>query len=311
MSGIQNIPIALFVYNRPEHTKAVIESLLKNDIAKDTSIYIFSDGPKNFEQEGLVKRTREYIDTITGFKEIFIEQSQSNLGLAKSLIIGVTKILKIYEKVIVLEDDIKVSKEFLVYMNNALNFYQKDIRIGSITGYTVPINFPKNYKGDIYLNTRHSSWGWGTYSRVWSNVDWSHEDFHKFIKNKESVESFSQSGSDLVTMLKKQNNGKLDSWSIIFDYHCWKYNLYSIAPRYNLIENFGFDKTGTHCNTAPSHYANKLTDYKIVHFIEGILENKEITNQNYAIYSQSLIKRFYKRFFREYLSWMKNLYSKH
>ena len=39
-------PVVLFVYTRPWHTRQTIESLLKNEIARDTELFIFSDGPK-------------------------------------------------------------------------------------------------------------------------------------------------------------------------------------------------------------------------------------------------------------------------
>ena len=43
-------PILLFVFNRPSHTKAVLESLKNNTFSKSSKLYIFSDNYK-FEKD--------------------------------------------------------------------------------------------------------------------------------------------------------------------------------------------------------------------------------------------------------------------
>jgi GT2 family glycosyltransferase len=110
-------PIILFAYNRPEHTKKTVEALQKNKLAKDSLLYIFSDGPKREDDVPKIKKVRDYIKTIKGFKKVEIFESNKNKGLANSVISGVTKIINKYGEVIVLEDDLITSPNFLVYMN--------------------------------------------------------------------------------------------------------------------------------------------------------------------------------------------------
>ncbi len=40
-------PITFFVYNRPEHTRQTLEALSKNELANESELYVFADGPKD------------------------------------------------------------------------------------------------------------------------------------------------------------------------------------------------------------------------------------------------------------------------
>ena len=146
-------PIILFVYNRPEHTKKTLESLKINELASDSLLFIFSDGNKNENDRKSVEEVRNYISTISGFKEINIILREKNLGLADSVISGVAEVIEKYGKAIVLEDDIVTSKYFLKFMNEALDFYDADKKIYSISGYNFPIKIPKSYQHKIYISS--------------------------------------------------------------------------------------------------------------------------------------------------------------
>ena len=68
-------PIVLFVYNRLEHTRKTIEALQKNELAKDSELFVYSDGPKNEENIKKVNEVRKYINSIDGFKKVKIVDS--------------------------------------------------------------------------------------------------------------------------------------------------------------------------------------------------------------------------------------------
>ena len=52
-------PVALFVYNRADNTKRTLEALLANTLAKDTALYVFSDGGKDEKSWEQVKEVAE------------------------------------------------------------------------------------------------------------------------------------------------------------------------------------------------------------------------------------------------------------
>jgi hypothetical protein len=243
-------PIALFVYNRPEHTKRTVEFLLKNTLASESRLIIFSDGAKNENDSQKVQAVRNYIKTIKSFERIEIVLRDRNFGLANSVISGVTEVFKQNDRVIVMEDDIITSPSFLTFMNKALAFYQDNKSIYSISGYPYPIKIPNAYEQDIFISYRASSWGWGTWKDRWEKVDWEVKDFSNFISDKKVQNLFDRGGQDLTPMLKSQMKGKIDSWAIRWGYAHLKNNAYCLYPVTPLCKNIGTDKSGTHSSSS-------------------------------------------------------------
>jgi len=253
----QLAPIAIFTYRR--NIEDVIENLLANTHAKESELYIFSDGYKgNFDKQDVL-HVRKYLKTITGFKKITISESLENKGLANSIIDGVSIILQKYEKVIVLEDDLIVSENFLEFMNSSLDFYKNEEDIWSISGYTPKLACLEEYNKDVYLAPRASSWGWATWSDRWMSIDWEIQDYENFIKNKASIAHFNEGGNDLSVMLKMQMLGKIDSWAIRWCYNQYKMKKYTVYPTVSRLINIGFDEKGTHNSTGESRWSSTLS----------------------------------------------------
>ena len=149
-------PILLFVYNRPQHVKRCIESLLQNELASQSKLFIYSDGARHESDEAEVKLTRNFIHTISGFESVEIVERETNRGLAANIIDGVSTQVKAYGRVIVLEDDLVVAPYFLQFMNDALTTYQDDDKVGHIQGcdFTQDPSLP-----DTFLIKWTGSWG--------------------------------------------------------------------------------------------------------------------------------------------------------
>jgi len=245
---IQNAPILLFCYKRLDSLQQTVSALKKCVFASESELYVFSDGAKADKDKQSVGEVREFIKSITGFKKVIIKESERNKGLATSIIGGVTDVLKSSDRVIVLEDDLVVSANFLAYMNQGLEYYADHPKAYSISGYTVNMKVPAGYQYDVYFLPRASSWGWATWKNKWENIDWQVSDFAEFSKNKESIRQFNKGGSDMFAMLKKQMNREIDSWAIRWCYHQFKTQTYSVFPVLSKVQNIGFtsDATNTH-----------------------------------------------------------------
>ena len=148
-------PVVVFAFNRSDLLKNTLDSLKTNPLANETNLYIFIDGPRNDADTDKINQVKQIAIDFTGFKEKIIFTSTFNQGLAKSIISGVTKIINKYGKVIVVEDDLYVSKSFLTYMNALLTTYENDERIFQVSGFGVKINVPSGYKYDVYRITEH------------------------------------------------------------------------------------------------------------------------------------------------------------
>ena len=246
-------PIVLFIFNRPWHTTQTIEALQKNKLFGESHLFVFSDGPKIASDEPKVQEVRDYIKTIDGFKSLSIIERNRNVGLAESIIVGVTEIVNQYGKIIVLEDDLISSRNFLKFMNQALTTYEDKKEVFSITGYNFLTNVPNGYRDRVFLSYRPSSWGWGTWADRWNKSDWEVKDFDTFMKNKSDQVRFNRGGDDLTSMLAKQMKGEIDSWGIRWCYTHFKHGAYCLVPVTSKIKNIGFDNSGTHCASSEKY----------------------------------------------------------
>ncbi|GAL67519.1 glycosyltransferase [Jejuia pallidilutea] len=282
-------PIALFTYKKLAPLKATVEALKSNNLAEKSELIVFSDGPKKESDTPQIEAVRAYIKTITGFKKITCIFSKNNKGLAKSILEGVTQILKQNETVIVLEDDLKTSINFLDFMNESLDFYKDNDKIISISGYTPPIKVPKQYVYDNYFTQRASSWGWATYRAQWEKVDWDVSDYSSFKNNTNAKRRFNRMGSDMSYMLSKQMKNTIDSWAIRWCYHQFKNNLYSVFPMTSKIENIGFTQGATHTkgNFEMLRFATPLdtTNTTKFKFLDKVELNKTFIKQFTIPYS--------------------------
>lgn len=253
-------PVALFVYNRREHTKKTIEALQANTIASQTELFIFSDGPKDSASAGQVEQVREYIHTVGGFKRVEIRERQSNAGLANSIIAGVTEIVDRYGKVIVLEDDLVTSPYFLRFMNDSLDTYRDGQRVGSIHGYRYPskISLP-----ETFFVSHASSWGWATWKRSWDLFEPDGQKLLSHLKADNLISRFNMDDAyNFRGMLDRQIAGTTDSWAIRWNASLLVNDKLSLYPGRPLIQNIGQDGTGTH-NGNSDRYAVPLSDTPI------------------------------------------------
>lgn len=239
-------PIVLFCYNRPSHLKRTVAALLRNDLARESELYIYSDGQKSEKDLDSVKAVRDYIERIEGFKGVHIKKHLINIGLASSVKNGVSEVLSKHKACIVMEDDMEAAPYFLRFMNLALEQYERDSRIFSISGYCPPINVPSSFPYDAFLFPRINSWGWATWRDRWTMVDWEVRDFNEFIRNRDKRRSLEEQGKDLPVMLLKQQKGLISSWAVRFNYACFKAGMLNVYPKYSLIRNIGADGSGSH-----------------------------------------------------------------
>lgn len=233
-------PIIIFTYLRIDNLKITIENLCKNYGANEYDLFIFSDGPKYQKDQILIDEIRKYLKTITGFKSIIITESKSNKGLASSVIYGVSEVLKNYDRAIVLEDDLITSSNFLEFMDTSLNQYENKSEVISISGYSFPNIYNKN--SDSYFLNRSWSWGWATWRNRWEKIDWQANAYATFSRDKQLKKQFSALGSDVNLMLKRQMEGKLDSWLIRYVFHQFQVKGITVYPTISKVTNNGWDE---------------------------------------------------------------------
>jgi hypothetical protein len=237
-------PIALFVYNRLSHVQKTVDALKKNIGASNSKLYIFSDGFNSKDSSLKVNEVRNFLRTVNGFHSIEIIEREENLGLASSIIAGVSEIVNRHGRIIVLEDDLVTSPYFLKFMNEALDQYESNDKVASIHGYVYPV------EGDLpeaFFLRGADCWGWATWKRGWELFNPSGVELLTELKNKKLTKLFDFNGSYPFTiMLEDQIEGKNNSWAIRWNASAFLRDKLTLYPGKSLVINVGNDGSGTH-----------------------------------------------------------------
>lgn len=278
-------PILLFTYKRIDFLKETIKALQDNFLAKESELFIFSDGGKTQEDELQVKEVRQFLKSVTGFKNVTISEAKSNQGLSKSIISGVSTVIEKYGKVIVLEDDLVTSRNFLDYMNQALDKFSSNSKVFAVSGFSMPLKIAA--KREVFFTMRASSWGWATWENRWNTIDWEVKSYSDFQNDSKKKSQFNKMGSDMAGMLEKQMTGKINSWAIRWCYHQFMNDLYSVHPNVSKVMNIGFGDNATHTKGKFDRFMTKLdtTGNMNFKFLEPVIIEPKIIQQFVKPYS--------------------------
>ena len=270
-------PIALFVYNRPAHTRQTVTALQKSGLAAKSDLFVFSDAPKTPEAAAAVRQVRDYIRTIDGFRTLTIIERRENYGLALSIIDGVTKLTEERSRVIVLEDDLITSPYFLEYMNTALSRYESEDRVMQISGYMFPVR--PEIKEDALFLPFVTSWGWATWGRAWRYFDRAEENFSQILGDAKTRMQFDLNGHYKYSkILQAQQEKKVDSWAIFWYVSVFMRKGLSLFPKRTFVKNLGFDGTGVNCAVRKLDQEELDLEYRAVILPDVIDVSEEADN---------------------------------
>ncbi len=235
-------PVVMISYNRPDWIQLSLNNVALAHGAVDHEIFVFIDGPRSEGDRILQDRICEIaVSYKQKLPKLNIIRRDRNYGCRGNIVDAISTVITQYGKVIVIEDDVLVSRTFLEYMDDALKFYKDDKKIWSINAYQSPeLHIPKDYPYDIYLNPINLCWGWGTWKDRWEQVDFDMEDWPVMRTNSDMIARLNRSGRHILGMIESQFAGRLRTWDVQCTYHVIKNGLMSVEPRYQLSKNIGF-----------------------------------------------------------------------
>ena len=266
-------PILLFVYNRPQHVQQLVTSLLANAEASQSTLYVYADGAKGESDKAAVEEVRGLIHNISGFASVNIVEREENRRLARNVIDGVSTVVKKHGRVIVLEDDLVVAPYFLRFMNEALETYKDEPKVGHIQAcdYTQDPTLP-----DTFLIKWTGSWGWATWERAWQLFNPDGATLLRELETRKLTKTFDFNGKYGYTrMLRRQVEGLNNSWAIRWNASLFLHDVLSLNVGKALVQNNGFDGTGTNCGGGGLYASNLWLKPLEVKKIEPITENNE------------------------------------
>ncbi|MBO0938814.1 glycosyltransferase [Fibrella sp. HMF5335] len=274
-------PIILFAYKRPSELRRTLLALQANFLATESELYVFVDGPKHPSDSLKVEQVRAIAEQITGFRNVYLHISTTNMGCANSIINGVSQVLREHPNAVVLEEDIVTTPNFLDFINQSLMQYASHPKVFSVGGYTFPFEHPTNYVDDVYFYGRTCAWGWGIWADRWFATDWSIADFEAFMADSARRKAFNYYGSDRVRMLRRSVEKEIDTWDIRLCYEQFKQKKLTAYPTISKVENIGFYSNDGANTNVYNRYQTQLDDGLRRRFIlpERVDEHSTYTRQ--------------------------------
>jgi hypothetical protein len=242
-------PVAYFAYKRPWTTLQSLYTLSRCPEAKNTELTIFCDGPRDPANEKDCQLVREIARSRDWCGKVNVIERAGNCGLSKSIIGAVHDFCDSHGRVIVLEDDLLVSRGFLTYMNQALVTFQDAEQVAQVSGHQFSLGLPPGQWDFLPLTT---SWGWATWKRAWAHFQ-AHPDITP-LRSRNMRRDFDQNATyPYSAMLIDQHRGRIDSWAIRWYWSAFRRSMLTLYPSRTLISNVGFGANATNTRRVASH----------------------------------------------------------
>jgi hypothetical protein len=232
--------------------------LAENPEAKETSLHIFIDGPRHDDEQNLVAEVERIARSTNGFRTIEVVVSPQNQGLYTAITTGVGRVVADAGRVIVVEDDIVASPLFLRYMNDGLNRYQTDARVGSIHAYAPRVAGLPNY----YFLRGGDCWGWATWADRWSLFESDPSKLIRRLRSTGQLDNFGENhGIGSLLLLLRRARGKNQSWAILWHASLFLAGRLTLQPGQSFVENIGNDGSGEHSADSGMHSTSMVRQY--------------------------------------------------
>lgn len=239
-----NIGICIIAYNRINSLKRVLKSIESAFYGKDSIPLIISIDKSN---TNLVEEYAKKYKWKFGEKKVITYSK--NLGLRKH-VLKCGELLKEFDALIVLEDDISIVPSFYYYAKQCVEKYQYDDKIAGISLYNFPLNYqnllpfhPLQTDSDIYLMQCAQSWG-----QIWMKKQW--------FAFKDWYDNNSEEFDELGHLPKTICNWPKSSWLKYHIRYCIEKNKYFVYPYISLSTNNADE--GTHYSKRTTLFQSQL-----------------------------------------------------
>jgi hypothetical protein len=242
-------PVAVFAFRRLDLLRRTLGALERCEGFGAGPVVVYSDAarPSVPGEERQVAALREWLRRWCGRHGAELREAAVNRGLRASIIGGVTELTERYGRVVVLEDDIVVSRHFLRFMNDGLTGCERRDAIFQISGYFVPHRRRLPMLG---LLGAPACWGWGTWRRAWR---WYNDDAAALYAQvlERDTHAFDINGTyHNLEALRRNAEGSLDTWGVRWYASMFLRGGMVAYPELSLTRNIGFGGGGTNCGTS-------------------------------------------------------------
>lgn len=252
-------PILLITFNRPEHTRRVLEAILK---VNPKVLYVFQDGARTGCESDSVRcaQVRHMIDEMTcnAETEIHTYYAENNMGCGPGPAVAISWFFSIVNEGIIIEDDAVPHPDFFFFAQEMLERYRDDSSVRAIGSMNVDTR--KWGNGSYYFTMMNRTLcAWATWKRAWLDFDLEMKD----VKRRHLKRAMRRYGCSLLErsfwcdrlddVHKNLCEGK--SWDQQFIMSIWLHGGKGIIPNVNLSSNIG---------TADSDATHRMKDGNII-----------------------------------------------
>lgn len=243
------VPILLITFNRPNHTRRVLEAILA---AKPKDLYVFQDGARDGNESDVQKcaEVRRVVADLTNEAQsvLHTNYSDKNFGCGAGPMTGIDWFFGQVEEGIVMEDDCLPHPDFFGYCEELLERYRNDerVRFISSTLYDNRWQCEASYGFSHYMVTG----AWAGWRRTWKgfDLDLKSLDAKAFRKHVLCLTDNRGEANWWYSIVKEiqHDENKKSYWDFQMQIHLFRDNALTIHPKVNLVSNIGFDGEGTH-----------------------------------------------------------------
>lgn len=233
--------IALFIYDRPQCTKKVLEALKRNHIEE---LFVFQDGLGERTNRAGWEQNADIIKKIDWCNVHYEKNKQKAHCLDEQIVYGINQVFEQKEEIIVIEDDCVVSDDCIGFFGKCFDTYRENKKVISIDAYLEPIDVPKDYQLSVIAAGTPSSWGWGTWKDRWEEFQRDFTIIKRIGNSMKNYRVFDSCGYPIKKILT--DYWLLGTWDLWWSMFVLIKEGIAIRPVYNKVYNIGFENPGTH-----------------------------------------------------------------
>lgn len=248
-------PVALIIFNRPELTAKVFESIRQ---ARPSTLIVIADGPRTGKkgEAETCSAARAITENVDWECRVIRHYADENMGCRNRVASGLDLVFDEFDRAIILEDDCLPEASFFRFCEELLERYDSDHRVAAISGDNFLFG-NHNLEDSYYFSRYPHVWGWATWRRAWKHYDVEMKSWPQMCDQNWLPQLLQNRAAATFwqDVFQTVYEGRIDTWDYQWTYACWKQNGLTVLPRTNLISNLGFGIDATHTKRQ-SHFSN-------------------------------------------------------
>ena len=241
-----DVAVLLLFFTRSDTFRQVFDEVRR---ARPSRLLLYQDGPRGEQDLAGIEACRQIVsdEQIDWECEVHRRYLDHNEGCDPSGYRSHQWAFSLYDKVVVLEDDVVPSPSFIPFCKEMLDRYEHDERVTMVAGFNTDGITP-DVPYDYFFTSFLSIWGWASWRRVaqrWqATYSFLSDDYH--LRQLEAIARQRGYRKDMLQMFREHSRSGKEYFETIY----WADQILNsgltIMPTRNLVNNVGMTSDSTH-----------------------------------------------------------------